>query len=785
MCRRFFEVTLQTYKKYRLSHKAERIYAVAEIKVSLFLDATILVCAAADGTLIPPFVIFRGQRLKLTSAREAYPEAFFTCLYDGKVSDIVLLWWFRDHFMKKIPSSGHRPCVLFLSRAVGDVTFQLSQLAREERVHIISIPPGISHLLQPLDESIARNLENAILKKARKWEEENSATPFTQKVLAQILQKVWRKGINSGEIVSKFVNNGVFPLNQNAISSERIAAASQALKEQQKSPSPLLGSNNSQFSGLSLLSALSSHEYASLDLHGSNDSPNKDLSTIDQDEDYIPDDERTPKSRYGKRKRSDRQAEKERHKQRVSQEIEKIIEEAQSRNFSSTVVTEQSDNAVLASLIEEATKAVNADRQHDTEEEPTIQSELLGAKENFDQINRAIESIGGSVEVEEEQVTTGGHTARLIPHVIATTSRTDTVQSVRLETMGQGTSGIKVFDQDGNEVRVTEAGEIITEDGEVIAEEVIAHQIETAEEIIYKDDEVDLDEAAIMDGRVKEEMIEEEIVQEDFIEEEIYTNEVDIETTQNPHEEVEIISDEKHDGILEVIDQDELTTEPMYVTISDASQIGSNPAYIEAQPVMYMEQDNQPVYVSQSGQTLQLVQQQTSQGQQVRILRQPSIQLVQGGVGSQPRIIKLVQSPGMNSVSVDLAQIQELIQMNSQQQLVTSVPDDSVVMLADDCVQEVVLEWNGHCNGVFRKVNLNSRPFSQRFQMKLKVKETQFIYSILGLCISEYSDVEMEKETQRSNYQMGVHFINKQCIYLSTPGGSCWFLGGCLLVFVS
>ncbi len=47
-------------------------------------------------------VVLQGQRVKLTSARSVYPDAFFTCSYTGRVNDVVMLWWFRDHFLKKV-----------------------------------------------------------------------------------------------------------------------------------------------------------------------------------------------------------------------------------------------------------------------------------------------------------------------------------------------------------------------------------------------------------------------------------------------------------------------------------------------------------------------------------------------------------------------------------------------------------------------------------------------------------------------------------------------------------
>ena len=44
------------------------------------------------------------------------------------------------------------------------------QNAKEERVHLISIPRGVNHLLQPLDGDVNDNIRSMIMKRIRKWE---------------------------------------------------------------------------------------------------------------------------------------------------------------------------------------------------------------------------------------------------------------------------------------------------------------------------------------------------------------------------------------------------------------------------------------------------------------------------------------------------------------------------------------------------------------------------------------------------------------------------------------
>ena len=141
------------FKKYKLHHKSERVFCVSEIKLDCFQPATVLVAMAADGTLLPPFVVFPGVRLNLSAVRDAFPGAAFTSTYDGQINEDVFLWWFRDHFLKHVPSVGRKPSVLFLSRWVVDVTLQLAQKAKEEKVYHVNkltkhlLPDSMSSML--------------------------------------------------------------------------------------------------------------------------------------------------------------------------------------------------------------------------------------------------------------------------------------------------------------------------------------------------------------------------------------------------------------------------------------------------------------------------------------------------------------------------------------------------------------------------------------------------------------------------------------------------------------
>jgi hypothetical protein len=125
------------FKKGKLYNRPDSVFALADIKFQLtvhgtyFPKATVFLCAAANGAVLPPFVVFRGHLKRLNDAREAYPDAFFVCSYQGGSDPDIFHWWLRDFFLKRIPRGTSRVTALYMCRPVNDVTLQVSEVLND------------------------------------------------------------------------------------------------------------------------------------------------------------------------------------------------------------------------------------------------------------------------------------------------------------------------------------------------------------------------------------------------------------------------------------------------------------------------------------------------------------------------------------------------------------------------------------------------------------------------------------------------------------------------------
>lgn len=272
LLKRFFDAASHAYQKLHRSPPATQLYAMTEFKLTSFPHTSVILAAAANGTVLPPYVLFTGARVLAHGLQQHFPTAFFS-VYSGVAQrKEVLLSWFRDHFLRHLPQGHHRgqPAVLFIGHPIGSISVHLIQLANDRQVSLVCVPMGIAHLVQPLNDVVVREIDELVLEHGRKYLEDRKAPSVDQIGMAEILQKVWHRGLPSQEIVLNFRENGLFPLNVRAVTHEKITSST-PLVDVSKTEDV---SSDNETNGLTLLSELSSLEHGDQSI---NDTKNFDF----------------------------------------------------------------------------------------------------------------------------------------------------------------------------------------------------------------------------------------------------------------------------------------------------------------------------------------------------------------------------------------------------------------------------------------------------------------------------------------------------------------------------
>ncbi|KAF4517677.1 hypothetical protein B566_EDAN004971 [Ephemera danica] len=191
---------------------------------------TVMFAAAADGTLLPPYVIYKAGRMWDTW-REGGPVGApccterccrrgtrYNCTPHGWMDLIRFKDWLRTII---IPHRQNKPGKFIL---IGDnfsahLDDEVIQICKDNDIELICLPPNSTHLTQPLDVAFFRALKEAWRHVLQEWRKQNARSKcgLPKDLFASLLRKALER-MNVDErvhhnIISAFRATGIVPYN--------------------------------------------------------------------------------------------------------------------------------------------------------------------------------------------------------------------------------------------------------------------------------------------------------------------------------------------------------------------------------------------------------------------------------------------------------------------------------------------------------------------------------------------------------------------------------------------
>ena len=116
---------------------------------------TLLAAGAADGTHLPPFILYKGVNLYSRWTKGGLAGAIYGVSDSGWMESKNFEQWFQKLFAPAVSGLlATGPVVLFVDGHHSHVGLDLIHLARSKGVHLFCLPPHTTHLLQPLDVGV-------------------------------------------------------------------------------------------------------------------------------------------------------------------------------------------------------------------------------------------------------------------------------------------------------------------------------------------------------------------------------------------------------------------------------------------------------------------------------------------------------------------------------------------------------------------------------------------------------------------------------------------------------
>ena len=190
-------------------------------------NITVQTCISASGQLLPPYVVYKGARLRAETTFGGPLGTRFSVSHNGWMTADGFVDWLKSQFIPALPPA--RPVLLLLDGHSSHIGYDVRQLAIDNDIHLLKLPPHTTHLLQPLDVGFFNCMKHA-------WQE--AIGDFTRKEhrvvtkcdFPALLKLAWDK-CHPKWAEGGFKNAGVVPFNPSAISTTSLAPAQSFLSD--------------------------------------------------------------------------------------------------------------------------------------------------------------------------------------------------------------------------------------------------------------------------------------------------------------------------------------------------------------------------------------------------------------------------------------------------------------------------------------------------------------------------------------------------------------------------
>ncbi|XP_030746032.1 uncharacterized protein LOC115874874 [Sitophilus oryzae] len=143
-------------------------------------------------TNVPPALIFPRKRPKAELMDGCIPEATMFVSESGYVNSELFVQWLK-HFKKHVRTSAENQVLLILDNHSSHISLKCVTYAKNNYIHLLSLPPHSSHKMQPLDRTVFKVLKDYYGNYCEQWMSTHPGRIITQYQVAGLLQKRMKK----------------------------------------------------------------------------------------------------------------------------------------------------------------------------------------------------------------------------------------------------------------------------------------------------------------------------------------------------------------------------------------------------------------------------------------------------------------------------------------------------------------------------------------------------------------------------------------------------------------
>ena len=184
-----------------------------------------VICMNVTGSFIPPLFIFPRVRMKDELMNGSPPGSLYECHKTGWMQMDIFTTWFK-HFIRSSGASKNNTVLLILDgHSTHTKNLELIDLARENGVVLLCLPPHCSHRMQPLDVSFMKPLSTYYDQELEKWPRNNPGKIVTTFQITELFGHAYVKAATSQTAATGLRKTGIFATNRDIFLPHEFAAA--------------------------------------------------------------------------------------------------------------------------------------------------------------------------------------------------------------------------------------------------------------------------------------------------------------------------------------------------------------------------------------------------------------------------------------------------------------------------------------------------------------------------------------------------------------------------------
>ena len=187
---------------------------------------TVVAAIRADGQALPPMCVVKGKTKLSVESFDVHlgpSNCQWTWQERGWMENSLGLEWFKNIFLANC--SKERPVLLLLDSHSSHEVLEILELAKEEGIHIMALPPHTTQRLQPLDTNIFMPFKAKYNEACNTFMNDNPNKVIDKHSFPLMLSKAWEV-FDSTELIKKsFKSTGIYPCNPSAINDDAFTPA--------------------------------------------------------------------------------------------------------------------------------------------------------------------------------------------------------------------------------------------------------------------------------------------------------------------------------------------------------------------------------------------------------------------------------------------------------------------------------------------------------------------------------------------------------------------------------